>query len=248
MSATERPPATAWNVIHHAIQSPFRDALTSKVLTSMRPFLMPASTLPTPMPDAPAPVSPRMLILSGPAGAGKTTIVKHLLASAPVALEMSVSATTRPPRPGEVNGQDYYFLDRNEFERRRERGEFIEWAEVHRSGHFYGTLASEIERIQQACKWVLLEIDVEGALNVMELYPEALSVFLETPSLEEYERRLRGRATETEEVIQRRLRTAREELQYSARYKYRVVNDQLDHAVECIRQLLASREMELNAQ
>lgn len=200
------------------------------------------------MPDAPAPVSPRMLILSGPAGAGKTTIVKQLLSSAPVALEMSVSATTRPARPGEVDGQDYYFLSRDEFERLRADGEFIEWAEVHRSGHFYGTLASEIARIQQSRKWVLLEIDVEGALNVMQLYPAALSVFLETPSLDEYERRLRGRGTETEEVIQRRLRTAQEELQYSARYKYRVVNDQLNRAVETIRQLLASREMELNAQ
>jgi len=200
------------------------------------------------MPDVPVPVSPRMLILSGPAGAGKTTIVKQLLAAAPVALEMSVSATTRSPRPAEVNGKDYYFLTRDEFERRRAAGEFIEWAEVHRSGHFYGTLASEIERIQQARQWVLLEIDVEGALKVMEMYPAALSIFLETPSLEEYERRLRGRGTETEEVIQRRLRTAREELQYSARYKFRVVNDDLGRAVEAIRQLLASREAELNAQ
>ncbi|WP_437226217.1 guanylate kinase [Planctomicrobium sp. SH661] len=189
-----------------------------------------------------------MLILSGPAGAGKTTIVKKLLESAPVELEMSVSATTRPPRPNEVDGRDYYFLTREEFERRRTRGDFIEWAEVHRSGHLYGTLGSEIQRIQAAKKWVLLEIDVEGALNVMDLYPDAISVFLETPSIEEYERRLRSRGTETEEVIQRRLRTAREELQYSARYQHRVINDHLDRAVDTVRQLLASREAELHAQ
>lgn len=200
------------------------------------------------MSDASIPVSPRMLILSGPAGAGKTTIVKKLLEAAPVQLEMSVSATTRPPRPNEVDGKDYYFLTRPEFERRREQGEFIEWAEVHRSGQLYGTLASEIQRIQQTRKWVLLEIDVEGALNLMKIYPQAVSIFLETPSPAEYERRLRSRGTETEEVIQRRLRTAREELQYSARYKHRVVNEELDRAVDEIRQLLASREAELHAQ
>lgn len=194
------------------------------------------------------PVSPRMLILSGPAGAGKTTIVKKLLDQAPVDLEMSVSATTRPPRPNEVHGRDYYFLSWVEFDQRRRQGEFVEWAEVHRSGHFYGTLASEIQRIQESQKWVLLEIDVEGALNMMQLYPDALSVFLETPSIEEYERRLRSRGTETEEVIQQRLRTARDELQYAARYQYRVVNDDLDCAVDQIRQLLASREAELHAQ
>lgn len=189
-----------------------------------------------------------MLILSGPAGAGKTTIVKRLLAESPVPLEMSISATTRPPRPNEVDGRDYYFLSREEFLRRRDAGEFIEWAEVHRSGHLYGTLASEVERIEASNQWVLLEIDVEGALNVMKLYPDAISVFLETPSMEEYERRLRSRGTETEEVIQKRLRTAREELQYAVRYKYRVVNDDLDRAVEEVRQLLKSREAELNAQ
>jgi guanylate kinase len=193
-------------------------------------------------------VSSRILILSGPAGAGKTTIVKRLLAESPVPLEMSVSATTRPPRPNEVDGKDYYFLSREEFLRRRDAGEFIEWAEVHRSGHLYGTLASEVERIEASNQWVLLEIDVEGALNVMKLYPDAISVFLETPSMEEYERRLRSRGTETEEVIQKRLRTAREELQYAVRYKYRVVNDDLDRAVEEVRQLLKSREAELNAQ
>jgi guanylate kinase len=188
-----------------------------------------------------------MLILSGPAGAGKTTIVKRLLESAPVDLALSVSATTRAPRPNEIDGRDYYFLPRDEFERRLQAGEFLEWAEVHKSGHLYGTLNSEIHRIQSQNKWVLLEIDVEGATNVMKLYPDALSVFLQTASQEEYERRLRSRGTETEEVIQRRLRTAHNELQYAASYKYRVINDDLDRAVREIRELLAAKKAELNA-
>jgi len=193
------------------------------------------------------PPTPRLLILSGPAGAGKTTIVKRLLADCPIPLEMSVSATTRPPRPNEVDGRDYYFLTRDEFLQRLSNSEFVEWAEVHKSGHLYGTLKSEVDRIQQKNEWVLLEIDVEGAQNVMKLFPEATSLFLQTASMEVYEQRLRDRGTETEEVIQRRLRTAREELQYVASYKHRVINDDLDRAVAEIRQLLASREAELNA-
>lgn len=196
--------------------------------------------------QAPGPLN-RILILSGPAGAGKTTIVKELLRSCPVPLEMSVSATTRPPRPNEINGQDYYFLSREDFLQKQAAGDFVEWAEVHKSGHLYGTLKSELDRIQKQSKWVLLEIDVEGALNVMQLYPEAMSIFLQTASIEVYEQRLRDRGTENEEVIQRRLRTAREELQYVASYKHRVINDDLGRAVEEIRQLLASREAELNA-
>ncbi len=191
--------------------------------------------------------SPRLLILSGPAGAGKTTIVKQLLSDCPVPLEMAVSATTRPPRPNEVNGRDYYFLTREEFLQKQAAQEFVEWAEVHKSGYLYGTLKSEIARIQQQHKWVLLEIDVEGALKVMSLCPEAMSIFLQTASIGVYENRLRDRGTETEEVIQRRLRTAREELQYVASYKHRVINDDLERAVGEIRQLLASREAELNA-
>ncbi|WP_437206181.1 guanylate kinase [Planctomicrobium sp. SH664] len=189
----------------------------------------------------------RVLILSGPSGVGKTTIVKQLLESSPVPLELSVSATTRPPRQHEVDGQDYYFLDKEEFDRCRQRDEFVECAEVHKSGHWYGTLKSEVERISSQQKWVLLEIDVEGAQNVMRLYPEAVSVFLQTPSVDEYERRLRARGTESEEVIQRRLRTAREELEYVASYRYRVINDDLGRAVREIRDVLAAREAELNA-
>lgn len=199
------------------------------------------------MSDDSLPSPARLLILSGPAGAGKTTIVKRLIAESPVPLELSVSATTRPPRPGEVNGIDYYFLSYDEFMNRRDRGDFIECAEVHRTGNWYGTLRSEIHRIQAAGRWVLLEIDVQGAKRVMSLYPEAMSVFLRTPSIEEYERRLRSRGTESEEVIRRRLRTAQDELQSVACYQHTVVNDELDRAVQELCDLLAAREAELNA-
>lgn len=187
----------------------------------------------------------QVVILSGPAGAGKTTIVESLLAGSPVPLEMSVSATTRPPRPGEVDGKNYYFLSPEEFERRRLADEFLECAEVHRSGHWYGTLKSEVDRIRRSGKWVLLEIDVEGALNVMKLHPQSLSIFLMTPSAEVYEQRLRARGTESEEAIQRRLQTASEELKLVDSYRYRVVNDDRDRAVGEICEILLAEDSRL---
>lgn len=197
---------------------------------------------PTP-PDA----SFQIVVLSGPAGSGKTTIVQRLLRESPVPLVMSVSATTRPPRQGEVDGRDYYFVSPEEFERRRQNGEFLECAEVHRSGRWYGTLWSELDRARRAGAWILLEVDVEGALNIMERYPDALSIFLSTPSFDEYEQRLRARGTEREEDIQRRLQTARQEVQSAVRYRHRVVNDDLDRAVREICDIIAQREAELHA-
>lgn len=184
----------------------------------------------------------QLLVLSGPAGSGKTTIVHRLLAEAPVPLALSISATTRPPRSGEIDGDHYYFMSNDEFQRRREAGEFLECAEVHKSGYWYGTLKSEVDRIRREGKWVFLEIDVVGAQNVMQLYPQAVSIFLQTPSPEVYEQRLRSRGTESEEQIQRRLRTAREELEYAVSYRYRVVNDHLDKAVSDICDILTQEE------
>ncbi|MEZ5941269.1 MAG: guanylate kinase [Planctomycetaceae bacterium] len=184
----------------------------------------------------------QLLVLSGPAGSGKTTIVHRLLAEAPVPLALSISATTRPPRSGEIDGDHYYFLSNDEFQRRREAGAFLECAEVHKSGYWYGTLKSEVDRIRREGKWVFLEIDVVGAQNVMQLYPQAVSIFLQTPSPEVYEQRLRSRGTESEEQIQRRLRTAREELEYAVSYRYRVVNDHLDKAVSDICDILTQEE------
>lgn len=166
-------------------------------------------------------------------------MVSRLLAESPVRLVKSISATTRPPRPGEVDGRDYYFLSSDEFERKRVAGEFLECAEVHKSGYWYGTLISELHRAQDQGGWALLEIDVEGALAVMERYPQAVTIFLSTPPTE-YERRLRARGTEDEAVIRRRLQTAQRELTFADRYQFRVVNERLDDAVDEICRILES--------
>lgn len=188
-----------------------------------------------PVPDVP------VLVLSGPSGSGKTTVVERLLKESPVPLVKSISATTRPPRTGEVDGENYYFLSDEEFQRRREAGEFLECAEVHKSGYWYGTLISEVQRADEAGAWTLLEIDVEGALMVMERYPSAVTIFLSTPP-EEYERRLRARGTESEAAIERRLQTARQELTFADRYQHRVVNADLDEAVREICGILETIE------
>ncbi len=160
---------------------------------------------------------------------------------------MAVSATTRPPRQNEVDGTHYYFLSSDEFQTRRDAGDFVECAEVHRSGFWYGTLKSEVQRIQDSGSWVLLEIDVEGALQVMKIYPDATSLFLMTPSVDEYERRLQSRGTESEEVIQRRLRTAAEELKSADSYRHHIINDDLDRAVQEICDVLEAREKDFYA-
>jgi len=186
---------------------------------------------------------PKILVLSGPSGSGKSTIVNRLLELAPVKLMKAVSATTRPPRDNEKNGEDYYFLSCKEFNQKKQNGEFLEVAEVFSSGFWYGTLKSEIRRAQKSGAWAFLEIDVEGALRVMEEFPQAVTIFLTTPSAAVFEDRLRSRGTESEEAIQRRLETSREELKYASRYRYRVENDNLDQAVEQIANILKTVEM-----
>ena len=166
----------------------------------------------------------------------------RLVNLAPVQLVKVVSATTRPPRAGEVDGQDYYFLSPQEFEQKRLAGDFIECEEVHGNGNWYGTLRSELNRAQQAGAWAFLEIDVQGALSIIKEYPDAVSVFLTTASERDYEQRLRNRGTESEDAIQQRLETARQELQLSKEYKHIVVNDDLDRAVSEICHILASAE------
>jgi guanylate kinase len=189
----------------------------------------------------------RIVVLSGPSGSGKTTLVRRLVECAPVKLIMSISATTRPPRPNEVHGRDYWFLTDEEFRKRLEEGLFIEHAEVFSSGYLYGTLRSELDRAWAEAGWAFLEIDVQGAMKVMQQYPNAVTIFLCTPSSAEFERRLRARGTESEEVIQRRLATAEKELQLTDRYKYVVVNDQLETAVSEICEILKAEEKARNA-
>jgi guanylate kinase len=189
----------------------------------------------------------RIVVLSGPSGSGKTTLVRELVTRAEVKLVKSVSATTRPPRPTEIHGDDYWFLTDEDFREKLKKGEFLEHAEVFSSGFLYGTLRSELDRAWQQDGWAFLEIDVQGALKVMQQYPNAVTIFLKTPSPAEFERRLRARGTESEEVIQRRLATAERELQLADRYKYVVVNDQLETAVSEICAILKAEEMAQDA-
>ena len=180
----------------------------------------------------------RVVVLSGPSGSGKTTIVDRLMRDQPVPLTKAISATTRSPRPGEVHGDAYFFMTTEEFQRKIESNEFLEFAEVFGTGNFYGTLRSEVDRARDAGASVLLEIDVQGALRVMEHYPDAISIFLKTPNTGAFEERLRARATETDDVIRRRVETAREELQHADRYRYQIINDDLDRAIAEITHLL----------
>jgi guanylate kinase len=188
----------------------------------------------------------RIVIVSGPSGVGKTTVVHRVLAECPIPLTASISATTRPPRPGETHGVDYHFLGNEEFQSLRKRGEFLECYEVFGKGHWYGTPLSQVNAGIAAGKWVVLSIDVQGAITVMEKFPDAVSIFLSTGAIEELERRLRGRGTETEQSLQRRLAQARSELALAGRYRYQVVNGDLDQAVREICGIL-TREWE-NAQ
>lgn len=187
-----------------------------------------------------ASLKPRLIIVSGPSGAGKSTVVKRLLADCPLPIQVSVSATTRPPRPGESDGVDYHFLSHDEFRRRREAGEFLECFEVFGRGDWYGTLHESVTTGLSEGKWILLEIDVHGAMATLETYPEAVTVFIHPGSLEELERRLRHRGSETEDSLRRRLEVARAELEVAPRYRHTIVNHDPGQAAREICQLLMS--------
>ena len=178
-----------------------------------------------------------LVVVSGPSGAGKTTLLRKLFERSG-RLVSSISATTRPPRPGERDGVDYHFLSDEDFHRRRERGQFIECFEVFGRGYWYGTLESAVTPSLAAGKWVVLEIDVQGAMAVLERYPDALTIFVRPGSVDELERRLRSRGTESPDAIERRLQVARQELSCADRYRYQVLNDDIDRAVAEIVEIL----------
>ncbi len=174
-------------------------------------------------------IEPKLFVISGPSGAGKGTLVERVRASRPD-LGLTVSATTREPRAGEVDGVNYYFLTDDEFSSRVEAGDFIEWAQVH--DHRYGTLASEVDRNFATGQSLILEIDVQGALAVKERFPESVLIFIEPPSLDILKERLIGRGSETPESLALRLHTAEGEMQLRDRYDEIVVNDDLASATD----------------
>ncbi len=185
----------------------------------------------------------RLIIISGPSGAGKSTVVRQLLRQCELPLTLSVSATTRPSRPDEVDGRDYFFLSDQEFARRREAGEFLECKEVFGLGHWYGTLREQVSTGLAAGKWVILEIDVQGALTILEHKEfDPITLFIHPGGMDELERRLRNRDTESEAAIGARLETASSEMRYMHRYQYEVINSSVDTAVAEICQILIDQK------
>jgi guanylate kinase len=187
------------------------------------------------------PAAGKLIVLSGPSGVGKSTILRRLVQRFPGKLRLSVSATTRPPRPGETDGTDYHFLSNEEFTRRRQEGDFLECVEVFGQGHWYGTLLEEVRPSLASGNWIILEIDVDGADMVRQIYPDALTIFLRVDSEQELERRLRSRGTEADEAILRRLEVARRELARADQYQFQVVNSSVDKTVDEISQILLNQ-------
>ncbi len=172
----------------------------------------------------------KIIIVSAPSGAGKTTTVKHLLQQN-FGLEFSVSATSRQPRPGEINGKDYHFIPESEFRQKIENREFLEWEEVY-EGILYGSLKSEVNRILNLGKSVIFDVDVVGGLNIKKFYGnDALAIFITPPSVEELEKRLKKRSTETEEKINTRIAKAKKEMEFAGQFDVIIVNDVLSTAL-----------------
>lgn len=180
-----------------------------------------------------------MIIITAPSGAGKTTIVRHVLSHFDK-LSFSVSATTRPMRPYEIDGKDYYFLSSVEFMQKKDEGKFLEWEQVYR-GSYYGTLRKEVERLWDAGFHVIFDVDVMGALALKRAYPaRSLSVFICPPDLKALELRLRNRKTENEQSLKLRIDRARHEMEYADSFDYQLVNDNLDKALKEATELISN--------
>lgn len=182
-----------------------------------------------------------MLLVTGPSGAGKSSLLQWLMEQDD-RLDFSVSCTTRTPREGEVDGHDYHFVSRQEFERRRDADEFVEWAEVH--GNYYGTLSAELVRAETAGRIPVLEVDVQGGVNVIKRFGDrVVSVFVFPPSMEVLEERLRGRGTDDDESIARRLTNALSELEHRNWYRFWLLNDDRERARQDLRAIFRAEEL-----
>lgn len=171
----------------------------------------------------------KLLIFSAPSGSGKTTLVHYLMKQFPE-LAFSVSATSRPPRPGEQDGKDYFFMTQDEFKQKIANHEFVEWEEVYEN-QFYGSLKSEVERLRNEGKTVVFDVDVKGGLNIKKQFgDEALAIFVKPPSLEILEKRLRARSTEDEASLKKRISRAGYEMEFEPKFDVVIVNDKLDEA------------------
>jgi len=179
----------------------------------------------------------KLVVISGPSGAGKSTVCRRLAEAAPE-IQLSVSATTRPPRPGEKEGVDYYFISRDEFERRVKAGGFAEHAEY--AGNLYGTPRKQLEDAVAHGKTIVMDIDVQGAAQVVREYPDAVTIFLAPPNFDALQKRLRGRNTDSSEAMARRIEIARNEMTHSRKYKHNVVNDDLQRAVDKILDIIVA--------
>jgi guanylate kinase len=178
----------------------------------------------------------RLIIISGPSGVGKDTVINAWKDRNPL-VERVVAYTTRDPRPGEVDGVDYNFIPRNRFYDMAEAGEFLEYKEVH--DYYYATPLKDMERLLEEGKIAVLKIDVQGALTVMSLRDDAVAVFLLPPDADELERRIRERGTEDGPTILKRLRNAQEEIALAGRYKHRIINDDIDASVDLLERIIA---------
>lgn len=186
-------------------------------------------------------MKPFLLIISAPTGTGKTTIARALADARPESVAFSISATTRAPRPGEKDGVDYFFLKRPEFERRRARGDFLEWAEY--SGNIYGTLLSEVDRITGSGRHVLLDIEVQGARTIREQRRDVVSIFVLPPSVAVLLERLKGRGEVPPSELRARLQRAVAEFEAAAEYDYIVVNDDRDQAIRDVASVLDAENL-----
>jgi len=186
-----------------------------------------------------------LYVVAAPSGAGKTTLVRLLL-EGELEVQLSVSYTTREPRPGETDGREYHFVDTAEFRAMIERHDFLEWAEVH--GNFYGTSQKWIADQLAGGRDVLLEIDWQGAQQVRALFAEAIGIFILPPSMEELTRRLTGRGTDSAAVISRRLAAAQAEMRHVGEFDYVIINDQLDQALDDLRAVVRASRLSLAAQ